>query len=147
VVSPARAADSRLMVIRPRLGTGWEITVDDLTREVRLQVKFLGLALPVRKRIPFSEVAHLSVVLTESYWSRGRGFLVYPWNMASAGPGTRLDRTPMSTAGLRFDLLMTQKGGRAIRIERLKSSQAADELAGRLRQRLGLRAPDGRTIR
>ena len=145
MVSAAREVDSQVMIIRPRFGTGWQTTVDDSTREVRLQFKLLGLPFPVKKRIPFSEVVHLAVVLTESYWSRGRGFLVYPRNLASAGPGTRLDRTPMSTAGWRFDLIMTQKGGRTTRIERLKSSQAVDELAGQLRQRLGLPAPDGST--
>lgn len=143
MVSTARGVDPQVMVIRPRLGTGWETTVDDLTREVRLQFKLFGLALPVKRTIPFSEVVHLAVVLTESYWSRGRGFLVYPRNLASAGPGTRLDRTPHSTAGWRYDLLMTQKGGWTIRIDRVKSSDAADELAGQLRRRLGLRAPDG----
>jgi len=138
VVSAAREVDPQVTVIRPRLGTGWETTIDDSNREVRLRFRLFGLALPVKRTIPFSEVVHLAVVLTESYWSRGRGFLVYPRNLASAGPGTRLDRTPQSTAGWRYDLLMTQKGGRTIRIDRVKSSDAADELAGQLRQRLGL---------
>ena len=143
MVSTARGVDPQVMVIRPRLGTGWDTTFDDLTREVRLQFGLFGLALPVKRTIPFSEVVHLAVVLTESYWSRGRGFLVYPRNLASAGPGTRLDRTPQSTAGWWYDLLMTQKGGRTVRIDRVKSPDGADELAGRLRRRLGLRAPDG----
>lgn len=142
-MSAAHEVNPQVIVIHPFLGTGWEIAVDDSTREVRLQLKLLGLALPVKRSVPFSEVVHLAVVLTESYWSRGRGFLVYPRNLASSGPGTRLDRTPWSTAGWRYDLLMTQRGGRTIRIGRVKSSPVADELAGQLRRRLGLGAPDG----
>jgi hypothetical protein len=137
MVSAAREAALQAMVIHPRLGTGWETTVHDLTREVRLRFKLLGLPLPIKKRIPFSEVVHVAVVCRESWWSRAGGFLVYPWNLASAGPGTRLDRTPMSTAGWRYDLLMTQEGGRTIRLEVLKSSRAADDLVGQLRHRLG----------
>jgi hypothetical protein len=138
VVSPAREADAQLLAIHPRLGTGWETTVNDLTREVWLQFKILGLALPMKKRVPFSEVVRVAVVCTESWWSRGRGFLVYPRNLASSGPGSRLDRTPMSAKGWRYDLLMTQKGGRTIKIDTVKSSHTADDLAGQLRQRLGL---------
>jgi hypothetical protein len=138
VVNPAREADAQLLAIRPRLGTGWETTVNDLTREVCLRFKLLGLALPVKKRIPFSQVVHVAVVCRESWWSRGRGFLVYPWNLASSGPGSRVDRTPMSTKGWGYDLLMTQKGGRTIKIETLKSSHTADDLVGQFRRRLGL---------
>jgi hypothetical protein len=148
VVSPARAADSRLMVIGPRLGTGWEITVNDLTREVRLQFKLLGLALPIGRKIPFLDVVHIGVVC-KSLWSCAVGFAYGGlWrNSGMFGVGSDREPTPMPTIGWRYDVLMTQKGGRAIRIERLKSSQAADELAGKLRQRLGLSAPDGSTKR
>jgi hypothetical protein len=48
------------------------------------------------------------------------------------------ERTPMPTKGWRYDLLMTQKGGRTTRLEVLKSSHAADDLVGQLRGRLGL---------
>jgi len=133
VVSAAREVDPQVMVIRPRLGTGWETTVNDLTQEVCLRFKVLGLALPVKKRVPFSQMVHVAVVCRMSYWSRGRGFLVYPRNLASSGPGSRLDRTPMSAKGWRYDLLMTQKGGRTIKIDTGKSSHTADELAGQLR--------------
>ncbi|HWR70317.1 MAG TPA: hypothetical protein VN415_04600, partial [Dehalococcoidia bacterium] len=46
--------------------------------------------------------------------------------------------TPMPTKGWRYDLLMTQKGGRTTRLEVLRSSHAADDLVGQLRRRLGL---------
>ncbi len=44
----------------------------------------------------------------------------------------------MPTKGWRYDLLMTQKGGRTTRLEVLKSPDAANDLVGRLRRRLGL---------
>ncbi len=37
------------MVIRPRLGTGWETTVDDSNQEVRLRFKLFGLPLPINE--------------------------------------------------------------------------------------------------
>jgi hypothetical protein len=136
MVSTARAPDSQSMVIRFRLGTGWETTVDDLIREVWLRFKLLGLALPVKKRIPFSEVAHVAVVCRESWWSRG---IEGTWILHGAwGPGTRVERTPMPTKGWRYDLLLTERGGRTYKIETLKSLHTANELAGRLRRRLGL---------
>jgi hypothetical protein len=133
------AANSRLMVIRPRLGTGWEITVDDLTREVRLQVKFLGLALPVKRRIPFSKVAHVAVVCRESWWSRAGGPFgnVQGFIMFGIASGNE-PREPMPTKGWRYDLLMTEKGGRTTRLEVLKSPDAANGLATQLRRRVGL---------
>lgn len=145
-MSAAREADPQVMVIRPRLGTGWEITVDDLTREGWLQFKLLGLILPIKKRIPFSEVVRLAVVCRESWWSRAGD----PWGFVQTLVMFRIgslphraedllhERTLMPTKGWRYDLLMTQKGGRTIKIETVKSSHTADELAGQLRQRFGL---------
>jgi hypothetical protein len=139
VVGAAREAALQAMVIRPRFGTGWEITVDDLTREVRLRFKLLGLPLPIEKRIPFSEVVHVAVVCRESWWSRAggpfgnvQGFIMF--GIASVNE----PREPMPTKGWRCDLLMTQKGGCTTRLEVLKSSHAADDLVGQLRRRLGL---------
>jgi len=44
----------------------------------------------------------------------------------------------MPNKGWRYDLLMTHKGGHTTRLEVLKSSDAAYDLVGQLRQRLGL---------
>lgn len=143
-MSTAPVANDRLMVIQPHLGTGWETTVNDLTREIRMQFKFLGLELPVRRKIPFSDVVHVAVVC-RSWWSFAVGFAYGGlWrNTGAFGVGSDREPTPMPTIGWRYDLLMTQKGGRTVRIDSVKSSDAADELSGRLRRRLGLRAPDG----
>lgn len=139
MVSAAREAALQAMVIHPRLGTGWETTVHDLTREVRLRFKLLGLPLPIKKKILFSEVVHVAVVCRESWWSRAggpfgnvQGFLMF--GIASVNE----PREPMPTKGWRYDLLMTQKGGRTIRLEVLKSSRAADDLVGQLRHKVGL---------
>jgi hypothetical protein len=151
MVSTARAPDSQSMVIRPRLGTGWETTVDDLIREVWLRFKLLGLALPIRKRVPFSQVVHVAVVCRESWWSRAgapwgfwQNFIMFgvaslPSRTPMPTEGERFDRpTHMPTKGWRYDLLMTQEGGCTTRLEVLKSSHTADDLAGQLRQRIGL---------
>ena len=150
-MSGACAANTHLMVIRPHLGTGWETTVDDLIREVWLRFKLLGLALPGKKSIPFSQVVHVAVVCRESWWSRAGDPWGFVQTLVMFGIGSLPSRTPMPTEGERFDrpthmptkgwrydLLMTQKGGRTTRLEVLKSSSIADGLAGQLRQRIGL---------
>jgi hypothetical protein len=138
VVTAARGVDTQLMTIRPRLGTGWETTVNNMTKEVWLRFKILGLALPVKKRIPFSKVVHVAVVCRESWWSRAGD----PWgfwqNFVMFGIGSLNARTPMPTKGWRYDLLMTQKGGQTIKIDTVKSPHTADDLVGQLRLRLGL---------
>ena len=141
----ASVANTRL-VISPRLGTGWETVVDDLSREVRLQFKLVGVVLPVKRRIPFSEVAHLAAFCRESWWSRAGDSWGFVQALVMFGIGSLPhraedllhERTPVPTKGWRYDLLMTQKGGRTIRLEVLKSSHAADELVGQLRRRIGL---------
>jgi hypothetical protein len=131
VVSPARTADVQLMVIRPRLGTGWQTTVDDSNQEVRLRFKLFGLPLPINKRVPFSQVAHVAVVCRESWWSRTGPYGTFYPELIN-------EHAPMPNRGWRYDLLMAQKGGRTTRLEVLKSPDNAYDLVGRLRQRLGL---------
>ena len=138
MVSPARTADVQLMVIRPRLGTGWQATVDDSNQEVRLRFKLFGLPLPINKRVPFSQVAHVAVVCRESWWSRAGGGWSGWAGIILFGMGSPETRSRMATKGWRYDLLMTQKGGHTTRLEVLKSPDVAYELVGRLRQRLGL---------
>ena len=141
MVSAAHEVDSQVVVIHPGLGTGWETTVSDSTQEMWLRFKILGLPLPIMKRVPFSQVVHVSVVCRESWWSRAGD----PWDNAHTtlmfGIGSVNESrrpTPMPTKGWRYDLLMTQKGGRTTRLEVLRSSHAADDLVGQLRRRLGL---------
>jgi len=138
-VSAVSVADAQVMVIHPRLGTGWETTVDDLSREIRVRFKLLGLPLPFQKRFPFSEVARVAVVCRDSWWSRAGGPFGNVQSFITLWIGSlNQPREPMPTKGWRYDLLMTQKGGRTTRLEVLKSSHAADDLVGQLRRRLGL---------
>ena len=139
MVSAAHEPDSHVMVMRPRLGTGWESTVNDLTREICLRFRLLGLPLPIKKIMPFSEVAHVSVVSRESWWSRaGPGWSGWS-GIILFGMGSPESRSEMPTKGWRYDLLLTtEKGGRTTRLEVLKSLGTANELAGQLRRRVGL---------
>jgi hypothetical protein len=136
--SAAQTAGVQAMVIRPGFGTGWETTVGDSKQEARMRFKVLGLPLPLTRRVPFSEVGHVAVVCRESWWSRTGGPLVFPRNLASSGPGTRPDRMPMPARGWRYDLLLTQKGGRKIKVVTLKPSDDAYAMAAQLRRRVGL---------
>ena len=139
VVSAAREVAPQVMVIRPRLGTGWETTANDSTQEVWLRFKIVGLPLPIKKRVPFSLVVHVAVACRVSWWSRAGGPFGNVQNVMMFGMGSLNEpREPMPTKGWRYDLLMTQKGGRTTRLEVLKSSHTADDLAGQLRRRLGL---------
>jgi hypothetical protein len=137
-VSAAHAVDAQLMLIRPCLGTGWETTVSESTQEVRLRFKLVGLPLPIKKRVPFSEVAHVAVVCRESWWSWAGGGWSGWAGIILFGMGSSETRSEMPTKGWRYDLLMDQKGGHKTRLEVLKSSDAAYDLVGQLRQRLGL---------
>ena len=139
MVSAAREVAPQVMVIRPRLGTGWETIVNGLNHEVCLRFNLLGLPLPIKKRIPFSQVVHVAVACRESWWSRAGGPFGNVQNVMMFGMGSLNEpREPMPTKGWRYDLLMTQKGGRTSRLEVLKSSHTADDLAGQLRRRIGL---------
>ena len=139
VVSAAREVAPQVMVIRPRLGTGWETTANDSTQEVWLRFKIVGLPLPIKKRVPFSQVVHVAVACRESWWSRAGGPFGNVQNVMMFGMGSLNEpRERVPTKGWRYDLLMTQKGGRTTRLEVLKSSHTADDLAGQLRRRLGL---------
>jgi hypothetical protein len=138
VVSAVHAADADLMVIRPRLGTGWQTTVDDSNQEVRLRFRLFGLPLPINKRVPFSQVAHVAVVCRESWWSRsGTGWSGWA-GIILFGMGSPETRPEMPTKGWRYDLLMAEKGGRTTRLEVLKSSDSANDLARELRRSIGL---------
>jgi hypothetical protein len=131
VVSAVHAADADLMVIRPRLGTGWQTTVDDSNQEVRLRFKLFGLPLPINKRVPFSQVAHVAVVCRESWWSRTGPYGTFYPELVN-------EHEPMPNRGWRYELLMAQKGGRTTRLEVLKSRDTANDLVREFRRRTGL---------
>ncbi len=122
MASKARAADSTGLLIRPRLGTGWETMVDEFGREVRLRFKLLGLPLPVSKRVPFSRVTRVGVMARESWWSRAG---MWPGGDSALVPFGQSSRADMPNKGWRYDIEMTEKGGRATRVVTLKPSDDA----------------------
>ena len=130
-----RGVGSQAVAIRPRLGTGWETTVDDSRQEVRLQFRLLGLTLPVRRRVPFSDVARVGVMSRESWWSRAG---MWPGGDPALVPLGESSRAEMPAKGWRYDIEMTEKGGRTTRVVTLKPSDDAFALADQLRQRVGL---------
>jgi hypothetical protein len=126
------------MTISPHFGFGWQTSIPHQDGEVTRQLRLFSLGLPIKQRIAHSDVVRVSSVCRESWWSRTGGFLVFPRNLASSGEGTRLDRTPMPTKGWRYDILMALKGGKTMKVETVKSPDAAKEVEQQLRRRLGL---------
>ncbi len=133
-------SDDGTMTIRPHLGIGWQTTVDRASSEVAMQLRLFRWGLPIRRRIARAEVVRIAAVSRESWWSRAGGYMVFPRNLASSGEGTRPDRMPMPTKGWRYDILMTLKAGKTIKIDTVKSPQIAKDLERRLRGLLGLPA-------
>ncbi len=131
-------ADNGQSTIRPHLGIGWQTIVDQAHGEVTMQYRLFCLGLPFKRRIPHSDVVRVAAISRESWWSRAGGYLVFPRNLASSGVGTRVDRTPMPTKGWRYDILMTLKSGKTIKIETVKSLHTAKEMELLLRAILGL---------
>ena len=135
MVRTACGADSTGMIIRPCMGTGWETAVDESRRELRLRFKLLGLPLPVRKRVPFSDVTRVGVMSRESWWSRAG---MWPGGDSALVPFGFSSRADMPTRGWRYDIVMTEKGGRTTKVVTLKPSHDAYAMAAELGRRVGL---------
>jgi hypothetical protein len=118
------------ITIRPYLGTGWETVLNQMDREVAMQLKLLGLRLPVRRRFSYSQVARVATVCRETWWSR----IWLEWSI-----GNPEERSPMPDKGWRYDILLAVEGGKKpIRIGTVKSPDIASEIERESRQRLGL---------
>ncbi len=135
MVSAAHAGETGDLVIRPRLGTGWQTTADGARQEVRLRYMLLGVLLPVVRRVPFSRVARLGVVARESWWSRAG---MWPGGDSALVPFGFTSRAEMPGKGWRYDIEMTEKGGGTTRLVTLTPSQDAHAVAAQLRHRVGL---------
>ena len=126
------------ITIRPYLGTGWETVLRQMNQEVAMQLKLLGLRLPLRRRFPYSQVVQIATVCRESWWS----WALTPlsgWFGHSLLGGGRPERTAMPTKGWRHDILVTLKSGRKpIKIGTVKSPDIANEIERESRRRLGL---------
>jgi hypothetical protein len=135
MVRPSYEADDYRMTIRPHLGIGWQTTVDQVRQEVTMQLRLFCMKLPVKRRIPYSDVVHVAVVSREAWWTEYR----IPRGMPQDSFMSSTDgRGPLTTIGWRHDILMTLKGGRTIKIETVKSTQTAKGIEQQLRHRVGL---------
>jgi len=118
------------IIIHPQWGTGWQTVLDQRSQEITMQLCILGLKLPLRRKLPYSQVRHIATVSRETWWSR-------VWLEHSiANPQ---ERSPMPHRGWVYDILMTVKGGKKpIKIGTVKSPDIASEIEREVKQRLGL---------
>ncbi|GAG30268.1 unnamed protein product, partial [marine sediment metagenome] len=66
--------DAERVTFRPRLGTGWETVLNHMDREITMQFKVIGLRLPLKRRVPYSEVVRIGSVSKSRPSLRGRLF-------------------------------------------------------------------------
>ena len=130
------------IALHPHGRTGWETVLNQMDRHITMQLKVVGLRLPLKRRIPFPQVVRVASLCRESWWSRyGTGGGNWP---AFPGPGgepliiTNPTRLPMPDKGWRYDILLTAKGGKTIKIGTVKSAVLASEVEPECRERQGL---------
>ena len=122
--------ESHSITIRPHLGTGWETVLNQMDQEIIMQLKVLGLRLPLRRRVSYAQVGQISTICRETWWSR-------IWLAHSIG--NPKEPSPMPNKGWVYDLLVTVKGSRKpIRIGAVKAPDTASNLVEECRRRLGL---------
>jgi hypothetical protein len=131
VTEPGYDATGYRMNVRPHLGVGWQTIADQVHQEVTMQIRLFCLRLPIKRRIHYSEVAHVSVMSRVSWWwaptERWESWMQSPRSV-----------TEMPTKGWRYDILMTLRGGKTIKIETATSIAVANEMERQLRQTIGL---------
>jgi len=128
-----------LWTIGPQKGTGWEAVVSGTDRQVRMHFKFLGLDLPVRRRIPYSEVVRVATICREAWWSRALTPISGSFGRGVISGGGRPERTVMPSRGWRYDVVMTLKGGQTIKVKTVDSPDAAAGIELQLKRMTGLR--------
>lgn len=134
--------DSEKVILRPHGRTGRETVLNQMDRQIAIQLKVVGLRLPLKRRVPYAQVVRVASVCRESWWSRygtgGGNWPVFP------GPGggpliiTNPSRLPMPDKGWRYDILLTVERGKTTKIGTVKSAVLADEVERECRERLGL---------
>lgn len=107
----------------------WEVVFDDICQRMSIQPKVFRLKLPRRYRIAYSQVAGVSILRKDSWWSRA-GFL----RTDSFYTGTSAP-----TRGSKYDILMTFSSGTTIRVETVKSSDSAKQMEYHFNRKLGLK--------
>ena len=123
-------ANDYRMTIHPHLGIGWQTTTDQVDREVTMQLRLFCISLPIKRRIPYSQVVEVASICREAWWSRIADGHFYP--------ELTNEHTPMPTKGWRHDILMTLRGGKTVKIETVTSLDVARGIEQQLQQRIGL---------
>ena len=132
---PSYEVNDYRMTVYPHLGIGWQATVDQVHRDVTMRLRLFCISLPIKRRIPYSDVVHVAVACREAWWTERKcppGMPQDSFMSSTDGVG------PLTTWGWRHDILMTLTGGRTIKIETVRSPRTAKEIERQLRHRIGL---------
>ena len=130
------------IIVRPAWGTGWETILDHMDQQITMQLKAIGLRLPVRRRFSYSQVIRVRRFFRQAWWSHGIfGHARSPKEIFFAlwhGSIHVTERTPMPLRGFRYDVLVAVDGGKAIRLGTVNSLDVAKEIEQQCQQRFGL---------
>ena len=130
--------DASTVTVHPRLGTGWEITLNQIDRQISMQLKVFWIRLPLKRRIPYSLIERVGTVCRDSWRSRKDQALPGWVGIAFFGIGSFSTRTEMPTEGWRYDVLVTSKGGKTVKLATVKDPDTANGIEQKLRQRFGI---------
>jgi len=126
--------------IHPHRETGWETVVSGTDREINMRLKFLHLDLPLRRRIPYSEVVRVATICREAWWSRALTPISGSFGRGVTSGGGRPERTVMPSKGWRYDVSLTLKGGKTVKIKTVDSPDIAADIELQLKREVGLRS-------
>jgi len=120
----------------PSWGTGWEKILDHMDQQITMQLKVIGLILPLKRQFPYSQVVRVGKVSRQAWWSIGVVGSPKQVIRAIFSAGTvHLER--MSGKGHIYDIWVTVKGGKTIKL-RAATPDMANEIERECKQRLGL---------
>jgi len=130
------------IVLRPHGRTGWETVLNQMDRQIAMQLKVVGLRLPLKRRVRYGQVVRVASVCRESWWSRygtgGGNWPVFPGQGSGPLIITNPSRLPMPDEGWRYDILLTVERGKTIKIGTVKSAVLGDEVERECSERLSL---------
>jgi len=122
------------ITIYPHWGTGWLTVFHQIRQQITMQFCILWFKLPLRRKVPYSQIEKVSSYCWSSASAGGGGWLA----ILLLRMGSPRARREMPTKGWRYDILMTVKGGETIKIGTDDSLDVADEIERECRRRLGL---------
>jgi hypothetical protein len=121
------------ITIHPHWGTGWQTVLNHPRQEIVMQPCFLWFKLPLRRKVPYSQVAQVATACKQVRNPIDTLFALYAMRDMYT-PETR-----MPIRERRYDILMAVKGGKKfIKLGTLKSPDTASNLVEECRRRLGL---------